>query len=215
MSPLAEFPSLQLLVMRIPAVLMAFTFHEFGHAWFATMFGDPGPKRDGRLTLSPMAHLDWLGLLLLFIAGFGWAKPVYVDVGRLRPRVLGDIAVSLAGVLMNLVLAVLFYIALLISQQGLPFGYRNPVLTETLWQVVFINIMLIAFNLIPLPPLDGFRVVRYLLPPSMDGLVATLYRFSPMVLLFLFVTGSYRFFLVPVARAVLNGIEYLITPFFF
>lgn len=202
---------LQTIVMLVPAVLMGLTFHEFGHAWVATLFGDETPRKDGRVTLNPLWHLDPIGTLLIFVVGFGWAKPVMVDVTRLRPRVWGDIAVSLAGVAMNFLLAILFYAVFVLAESGL-LGIENPVLNRTLWMVVYINVVLIAFNLIPLPPLDGFRVARYLFPPSMDHVVQTLYRFGPIALILLLVVGGTDRFLVPVMGFLLGVVDWIVSP---
>lgn len=210
--PFGELPQLQDIVMRIPGVLMGFTFHEFGHAWAATMLGDDTPRLQGRLTLSPRAHLDPLGTILLFLGGFGWAKPVMVDVNKLRPRIWGDVAVSLAGVAMNFLLAVVFYALFVLSRNGLLFEYRNPVLDGTLIQVVEMNVILIGFNLIPLPPLDGFRVARYLLPSSADGLVYNLYRFGPWVLILLFATPFTEYVMVPVYGGIMDAVHSLVFP---
>jgi Zn-dependent protease len=200
--------------MSIPGVLMGFTFHEFAHAWVATLFGDDTPRLQGRVTLNPMVHLDIIGTLLLLIGRFGWAKPVQINVNKLKPRVVGHIAVSLAGVAMNFLLAICFYAAYLaIAKHGLLGGYQNQILNETLLTAADLNVVLVGFNLIPLPPLDGFHVLRYLFPPSMDGLVNTLYRFGPVLLIVFFVSGYGTQFLDPiyggVARAVV-GLVHLV-----
>lgn len=201
------FPDLQTIVMSIPGVLMGFTFHEFGHAYVATLCGDDTPRLQGRVTLSPLAHLDPIGTILLLIGGFGWAKPVQVNTSRLRPRIWGDIAVSLAGVTMNFLLAILFYAAAMIFfKVGLNGGYNNPVLVDTLYVSARINAFLIAFNVLPLPPLDGFHVARYLFPRGMEGVVQTLYRFGPMILIFLFFTPAASAILRPVNTAVWSGV---------
>jgi Zn-dependent protease len=187
---------------------MGFTFHEFGHAYVATLFGDDTPRLQGRVTLSPLAHLDPIGTILLLVGGFGWAKPVQVNTNRLRPRVWGDIAVSLAGVAMNFILAIVFYLAAAIFMKvALDGGYYNPVLINTLEISGFINLWLIAFNILPLPPLDGFHVARYLFPPSMDNLVQTLYRFGPMILIFLFFTDAVQRVLSPISGALYNVVQ--------
>lgn len=205
------FPSLQEIVMSIPGVLMGLTFHEFGHAWVATKCGDDTPRLMGRVTLNPLAHLDPIGTLLLFLGGFGWAKPVQVNVNRLRPRVWGDVAVSLAGVAMNFLLALVFYVLLvLIDDYHLLGSYTNPVLMQTLAITVWMQVILVSFNIIPLPPLDGFHVARYLLPRSMDGMVDTMFRFGPMVLILFVMSGYSDRVLRPIVNVVLGAVQWIV-----
>jgi Zn-dependent protease len=138
--------------------IVSITLHEFGHAIVAHALGDPTPQRAGRVTLNPLAHLDVFGTIMMFVAGFGWAKPVPVGVHNFKHPRLGDIAVSLAGPGTNLVLALMALAA---------FKYV-PNLSEgaAMWlQTAFaINTMLLAFNMLPIPPLDGGHVVKALLP---------------------------------------------------
>ncbi len=195
-----NFPDLQTIIMMIPGVVIGFAFHEFAHAWVATWFGDDTPRRQGRVTLNPMAHLDPLGTLLLLIGGFGWAKPVQVNLDRVKPRVLGDIAISLAGVTMNFLLAVLFLFLTFMAEAGV-LGFQHQILSETLYRVAWINTILVGFNLIPLPPLDGFRVAKYLLPAGSNELVFKLYQFGPYILILLFLTNIADRFLLPIYEA--------------
>lgn len=200
-------PDLQTIVMTLPGVLMGFTFHEFGHAYAATLCGDDTPRLQGRVTLSPLAHLDPIGTILLLIGGFGWAKPVQVNTHRLRPHIWGDIAVSLAGVFMNFLLALAFFAAALIFYRiGMNGGYQNEVLVNTLVRSAEINVWLIAFNVLPLPPLDGFHVAKYLFPRDMDHVVATLYRIGPMILIMLFFTPIANRILMPVNDTIWSGV---------
>ncbi|HWI61649.1 MAG TPA: site-2 protease family protein [Symbiobacteriaceae bacterium] len=210
------FPDLQTIVMMLPGVLMGFTFHEFGHAYVATLFGDDTPRLQGRVTLSPLAHLDPIGTLLLLFGGPGWAKPVQVNTNRLRPRIWGDIAVSLAGVTMNFLLALVFYLAAVIFAKN-PIGGIDlqKTLVLTLVTSANINVFLIAFNILPLPPLDGFHVARYLFPPGMENVVATLYRLGPIILIFLFFSRAVNVVLDPITGAiwsVVTGIVHLAVP---
>lgn len=207
-----QFPSPQVIAMSIPGIVMGFTFHEFAHAWTATWFGDETPRLEGRVSLNPAVHLDIIGTLLLLIGGFGWAKPVNVNVHRLRPRVVGDIVVSLAGVTMNFLLAIIFYLLGGMSDHGLLFGYDNPVLTETLYMTAWINLILVGFNLIPLPPLDGFRVFKYVFPRSMEGIVVTLYRMGPIFLIILFISGYGDAILRPIYGALGTAISWIVNP---
>jgi len=202
-------PSLQEIVMAVPGVVIGFAFHEFAHALVATWFGDDTPRLQGRLTLNPLAHLDPIGTVLLLLAGFGWAKPVMVNPNRLHPRVVGEIAVSLAGVTMNFLLAVLFLLLYTLADLGL-LGWYHPVLSETFWIAMTMNIFLVGFNLLPLPPLDGFRVAVHLLPRGSERLIDNLYRFSPLVLTVLFVTDILD--LSPVYNAVYRAVVWVATP---
>lgn len=150
-------------------VLLSLTLHEYGHARVALAFGDDTALRQGRVTLNPLAHLDLLGTLCFLIGPFGWAKPVPVDASRLHPYRIGDIAVSLAGVGMNLLLIVFGTAALYVmSRLGVQADpeqvTRSGIGALMLAYLVLVNTSLLAFNLIPLYPLDGHHVLRDLLP---------------------------------------------------
>jgi Zn-dependent protease len=150
----------------ILVMLVAFSVHEFGHAWTAYKLGDDTAYREGRVTLNPRAHLDWMGFLLLLLAGFGWAKPVPVRESRLRqPRRLSSILVTAAGPFSNLVLA---FLGLLVFRLILAYAGIS-VETADKWNIFFgywimINLSLLIFNLIPLPPLDGYRIAEQFMP---------------------------------------------------
>lgn len=203
------FPDLQTLVMTIPGVIIGFAFHEFAHAWTATRFGDDTPRLQGRVTLNPLVHLDPIGTLLLLFAGFGWAKPVLVNTAKLQPRVMGDILVSLAGVIMNFLLALLFFVLASLAQYG-KLGFSHPVLTQTLMTIVSINILLVAINLLPVPPLDGFHVLKYLIPNPQ--LVHTLYRFGPLVLILLFLTNVASGIIGPAMNFLFDAVQLITLP---
>ncbi|GAA4858461.1 site-2 protease family protein [Paenibacillus vulneris] len=151
-------------------LLIGFTVHEFAHAFFADRFGDPTPRSMGRLTLNPRVHLDWLGMIFFLIIGIGWAKPVLVNRSRFKnPRLMG-IIVSAAGPVSNLVLAfislIIFY--LLMKYQALDHASNGVGMAVKLFFNLMIlqNIFLFILNLLPLPPLDGYRIVEDLLPTS-------------------------------------------------
>ncbi len=153
-------------------VLLSLTLHEYGHARVAMAFGDNTARLQGRVTLNPLAHLDLLGTLCLLFGPFGWAKPVPVDFSRLRPYRIGDICVALAGVGMNLLLLISAAVALnIMAAAGVSVDpdttsppTRVGIIAFMLSFTMIINLALIAFNLIPLYPLDGHHVVRELLP---------------------------------------------------
>lgn len=165
-------------------VLLCFPLHEFGHAWVATRLGDTLAEREGRVTLDPRAHLDPIGALLLLVAPFGWAKPVPFYPSNLRkaPSIsVGIILVSIAGITMNLLLAAVF---------ALPLRFhlvQQPLLAFILSQVVTINVYLAVFNLLPIPPLDGSKILAELLPYQYHGVLDWLNRYGIFLLLLLIV----------------------------
>ncbi|PYI51813.1 site-2 protease family protein [Paenibacillus flagellatus] len=160
--PLEELPFILIVLV------LAFTIHEFAHAYAAYKFGDPTAKQMGRVTLDPRAHLDVLGTILILIAGFGWAKPVPVNRGRFKhPRLMG-IVVSAVGPLSNLLLAfvgvVLYHV---FAGTGVLDNASVGVVKAVdlfLRRLIELNIVLFIFNLIPLPPLDGYRIIEDLAP---------------------------------------------------
>lgn len=149
-------------------MLIAFSVHEFAHAWTAWKFGDDTAYREGRVTLNPMVHLDWIGMLFLVIAGFGWAKPVPVRRSRFKNPRLMNIIVTAAGPISNLLLAFLFLVFIdLLNAIHVFDNVSNDFVSNLaifMWYWVVINIALFLFNLIPVPPLDGYRILEEFLP---------------------------------------------------
>jgi len=179
-----------MLIANIFVLLIAFTGHEFAHAWTADYFGDDTPRLNGRLTLNPLAHLDVMGSLLLIIAGFGWAKPVPINPNTLRRH--SDSAlmwVSFAGPLSNLIMAVVAAIPLrfgLFQAENIASGQLLPTVGQILTQFVLINIVLALFNLIPIPPLDGDQIAEFFFPPSWtDWMDRYIRPYGPMALMVL------------------------------
>src|SRR3990172_12479092 len=152
----------QTIMLWVGALLVSITVHEFMHAWTANFLGDHTAKTNGRITLNPLAHLDPIGTLTLIFFRFGWGKPVPVNPNNFKNPKLGWALVSVAGPLSNLVLAALF---------TLPYkflGGGDSFLSNFLLVNIILNIRLMVFNLIPIPPLDGSRVLYALLPDSID-----------------------------------------------
>ena len=170
--------SLTTLLFRALALLIAAPFHEFAHGYAADRLGDPTPRRAGRLTLNPLAHLDPLGTILLVLTGFGWAKPVPIDPGYFPDWRRGLITVAAAGPIANVVLAILF---------GLPFKLglvaAGSPLARPLFVIVFINAVLAVFNLIPVPPLDGSKIMIGLLPGQLGLAYARLQAYGVLILI--------------------------------
>lgn len=203
--PLEELPFVFLVL------LIGFTVHEFAHAYFADRFGDPTPRSMGRLTLNPRVHLDLLGMIFFLVVGIGWAKPVLVNRSHFkRPRLMG-IIVSLAGPLSNLVLAfvslILFYALI---RMGVLTGTSQGVsLAIQLFftRMVLMNIFLFILNLIPFPPLDGYRIVEDLLPRRI------MMKIKPYEQ-WLFYAILLMFFIPPIRRVTLGPIFALQGPIF-
>jgi Zn-dependent protease len=149
-------------------MLIAFSVHEFAHAWTAWKFGDDTAYREGRVTLNPIAHLDWIGMLFLIIAGFGWAKPVPVRRSRFKKPRLMNILVTAAGPISNLLLAFLILLLINILSAFHAFDHATQDFLINIRTFIdywlSINLALFLFNLIPVPPLDGYRIVEEFLP---------------------------------------------------
>jgi Zn-dependent protease len=165
------------------AILMGFVvgivLHEAAHAYSAYLLGDDTAYRAGRVTLNPASHLDVLGSLMLLIAGFGWGKPTPVVPSKLRGGVLGPVAVAFAGPASNLLIVAVC--ALLYALPAFQDGYLRTIVLA----LAFVNALLFVFNLIPIPPLDGAKVIFPFLPRSMSGFVAFMNQHGPTILLVL------------------------------
>jgi Zn-dependent protease len=175
------------LIARLIVLVIAFTFHELAHAWSADQLGDDTARRMGRLTLNPLAHLDPLGSLLLLFAGFGWAKPVPVNPYRLRPNPqVGFALVAAAGPFSNLVMA-------LIAAIPFRFGvFTQPTfLANLFFEFIYINIILMLFNLLPIAPLDGSKILRGFAPREWDRWLAPLEQYGPFILMGVLVLGRF------------------------
>ncbi len=168
---------LAFLLIAIP-LLYAIIFHELAHGWAAYRMGDPTARFLGRLSLNPLKHLDPVGTLMLFIFGFGWAKPVPVNFNLLRDRRKGMIIVSSAGIIANMLLA---FIALFLDRLLSPSPSGMP--AQLLHYFAQINIMLAAFNLIPLPPLDGSKILMGFASPGIQNHLFRLERFGFFIII--------------------------------
>lgn len=174
------------MVFRIPALLIALTVHEYAHALAAVSLGDPTPRYAGRLTLNPIAHLDPIGLIMLWLFRFGWAKPVPINPFNLRNGRWGIVTVSLAGpganVIMALISALIFAILAKLHLGG------NEVYKVIQWTYTY-NMILAIFNLIPVPPLDGSQIVASLLPGRQADAFERIAPYGPFILMGLVYIG--------------------------
>ncbi len=197
-------------------LLVAFTFHEFSHAWMATYYGDDTPRLYGRLTLNPLSHLDLMGSLMLLFTGFGWAKPVPINPARIQQHSRAALMlVALSGPASNLILAILASIPLRLglvvpTQANVAF---IPTPFNFLTYFVYINLSLMLFNLIPLPPLDGDEVLSFFLPPEMQRSWDKVRPYGPYILMALLILGPTIGFslLDKVLRPAINTLFQLLT----
>jgi Zn-dependent protease len=160
-------------------LVIGITVHEASHATSAYLLGDDTAYRDGRVTLNPLSHLDLLGSMMLLLAGFGWGRPTPVVPSKLRGGVFGPVAVALAGPISNLLIVVLCAALYLLPPFRDPGGYLFILVV----MVAFTNALLFVFNLIPIPPLDGSKVIFPFLPRALDGFVDFMNQYGPMILL--------------------------------
>jgi Zn-dependent protease len=173
----------QLFLAFVIAVIAGITFHEFSHAAVATLQGDKTARSQGRLTLNPLSHLDPLGSIALVVAGFGWGRPVPFSPAQLRNRRVGAALVGLAGPAANFVLALASVVALRLLATS-PFGTFNADFRVKLLEaLVAFNVILGVFNLLPVPPLDGSRLLSIFLPPSRQNIVYFLDQYGIFLLL--------------------------------
>jgi len=183
-------------VMKVIPLVLSLTVHEFAHAWSAWKLGDDTAMRQGRLTLNPLVHIDPIGSLLLPLMGipFGWAKPVPVNPAAFRRDVSmsrGMMITAAAGPLSNVVLALLCTVTYGLSLRWAPgFMLANPGVEALLGTMIVMNISLALFNMLPVPPLDGSRVLEGLLPTRLQASYQRLYALSPFLLLGVFFFGG-------------------------
>jgi len=167
----------------MPAILIAFTFHEYAHAIVADKLGDKTPKFQGRITLNPLAHIDLLGFIMIVFVGFGWAKPVETNPNAYKNYYKDDLKVSIAGPLANVLVAFIFSFITVIIYKFVPFNEIVIIIFTMVKYVVSINCMFFLFNLIPIPGLDGFHILRDLFPKTFYNIADSLYKYQLLILI--------------------------------
>lgn len=208
---------LLVLLLSIPGVLIAITFHEYAHAFMAYKLGDDTAKAQGRLTLNPFKHTDPIGILMILFLGFGWGKPVQIDSRNLSRKMSASKAeaiVAFAGPAMNFLLAILFSVvyALLIKFGAFnALNYRATDTIETIISIIIrINVGLGIFNLIPLPPLDGSKILRHFLPYNAKEWFDRNEQIFYIVFLVIWISGIAGWIIQPAMKEITKGLVHII-----
>lgn len=195
----------------LPGIFIAISFHEFSHALAAYFLGDRTAKNMGRLTLDPRAHIDIVGFLALLIAGFGWAKPVPINPLNFKNRRLGTILVSIAGPIMNLLLAFITMIIMFFVFEI--FQSTSETAYNIIEGIFIMNAILCVFNLIPIPPLDGSKILASILPGYLEDKMYELERYSSIILIILIFSNVLDKILTPMVTFLINNIQAVVVFF--
>jgi len=193
------------MILRLPALVIALVIHEFAHGYAAYKLGDLTAKHDGRLTLNPLKHLDPIGTLMIIFIGFGWAKPVMVNPYNLRNPKQDMAIISMAGPLSNFILAFFMmllnvFLQIMFIRHGVVGGAYDFIITF-LTVLVFINIMLGIFNLIPIPPLDGSKLFSIILPDHLYFSYIN-FRWGMLLMVILIFSGGFELILFPIITVI-------------
>ncbi|MCD8181290.1 MAG: site-2 protease family protein, partial [Firmicutes bacterium] len=203
------------ILINVPITLIALTGHEFAHGWVSSKLGDPTPKREGRLTLNPLAHLDLVGTLLMILTGFGWAKPVRVDPRYYKNTKKGMALTAAAGPLANLVmafLAMLIYAVILVVCAKLSIEPKAEDAIGYFAQMLAVrNLCFMVFNIIPIPPLDGAKVLGMFLPNRAYYTMLKYERYSMLLIMVLSLTGVFSGIIGTGVSVVMSGIIKLLN----
>ncbi|KAB2333026.1 site-2 protease family protein [Bacillus mesophilum] len=214
MESVLAFPLSQLPFVII-TLMIAFTVHEFAHAYTAYKFGDPTAKNQGRVTLNPIQHLDPIGTILILIAGFGWARPVPVNRYHFKNPKLAGITVSIAGPLSNLLMAILAFI-IFYGLGGLGVLPSTPLFViEFLDTFINLNLVLFVFNLLPLPPLDGYRIIEDLAPANIRAKMTQFEVYGSLIFIILVITPLGNYTIQPIFATVLPFLSQGLDEFFY
>jgi len=202
-------------IYTLPALLLSLSVHEYAHAWMAYKLGDISQKIRGRLTMDPTKHIDPFGFICIALLGVGWGRPVMVDDRNFKDRAKGTMLTSLAGPVANILLALLLTLVLkvLIMVGAVDLVATSKVveiLVSMLLLTIQFNVIFGIFNMIPLPPLDGSKVLFYFLPSKLKPIMYTLERYSFIIILVLFMTDLSSVIIQPAYNLVLNLIMFIL-----
>jgi Zn-dependent protease len=181
-------------ILFLPPFLLAISFHESAHAYVAYRFGDPTARDLGRITLNPLPHIDIFGLIALFVAHIGWAKPVPINPYNLKNPIKDNIWISIAGPVSNLILAIISAIVFRLLAPFIAESMTGIFFLRMIMMSVSLNIVLMVFNLFPLPPLDGFHILEGLVSTDMYVKLQQLQQMGPMLLLGLILLANFTRF---------------------
>ena len=202
-------------IYTLPALLLSLSVHEYAHAWMAYKLGDISQKIRGRLTMDPTKHIDPFGFIYIALLGVGWGRPVMVDDRNFKDRAKGTMLTSLAGPVANILLALLLTLVLkvLIMVGAVDLVATSKVveiLVSMLLLTIQFNVIFGIFNMIPLPPLDGSKVLFYFLPSKLKPIMYTLERYSFIIIVVLFMTDLSSVIIQPAYNLVLNLIMFIL-----
>ncbi len=193
--------------MILPGIVIGITFHEAAHGYVSYWLGDPTPRNDGRLTLNPLAHFDVWGFIFLLFAGFGWGKPVRIDSRYYKKPRRDELLVDLAGVFMNFIVAVVFALIGRLMLHTMSQSFYNgigSILFEIVINIVAINCMLMIFNLIPVPPLDGWGIATELFHLKKYSWWYKIYRYGSLILMLLIIFNITDWIITPIYSTIMN-----------
>lgn len=202
----------QRIILTLPGLILALTLHEYAHAKMSDRLGDPTPSAQGRLTLNPLAHMDPVGTVFLIFAGFGWGKPVEIDGRYYRNPARDTMLVALAGPVSNFIQSIVWFFVYGALKIFAPIESYTAlgILTNMVNYAAIINLSLGVFNLLPLPPLDGSKILRYFLKGSAREFLYTLERYSTIILMVIFMTDLTSIILTPIISVLADGIWWLV-----
>ena len=204
----------QIILLTLPGVIIAMTFHEFAHAWVADKLGDTTPRAQGRLTLNPLSHIDPFGLILLLFANIGWGKPVQINPRNFNSNKsieTCEALVSLAGPLINLILAFIFMI---IYYALFWFTECSEIILLIVFYTITVNIGLGVFNLLPIPPLDGSKIFAKFLPYNAKAWIDRNMQYIYIFFLILWITNVLSWIVSPVITVIFDGMNWLVSRIF-
>ena len=200
----------------LPALLISLTIHEFAHAYTAYKLGDNSQKVLGRLSLDPLSHIEPFGFICIALFGFGWGKPVYVDDRNFKNKAKGNMLVSLAGPIANLLLSIILTLVLkvLLALNLVTIGAAtltaSSIFGTMLLLAIQFNIVFAIFNLIPIPPFDGSKVLFYFLPGKAKNIMYYLEKYSFLIIIILLVTNLAAYIISPVVNFIYAILVYIL-----